>query len=222
MTVIRPSSVPIDSSTPSPTDLVRPGSPPERLITPAEIHVLALENERDADDLLSNFASRAMHIAGEVLIGGIAAATASDLALDRQFVAEFVDKDVASLTITITYQATNLVDGAGLRLVDFRLMTPTAEQLAAMIRDKTVAGALLSHTSEADEARPSWRVLLKPAAIRHRKRLGLIELKLKPRKGGITARLTSLELTARQLAQLTVALTALATAIVALAKILGA
>lgn len=219
MTAIRPSSLPPDSSLPSPAELVRPGSPPMRVITPGTVHLLALWNEASPRDVMSNYASRAIHLHGEVLIGGIAAETVADLALDRQQVADFVDDDVASMTISITARATNLTDGAGIRLVDFRRVTPTSEQLAEMIADRSVVGALLSHSRKVDEARPSWRLVLKPEEIRRRERLDLVELTLSPaRKRGIGASLTGLELTARQLAQLVAALGALATAIIALLK----
>lgn len=222
MTLLRPTSSPPDPSTPSPKELVRPGSPPARVITPPHLRLLALDTEDSPEDVLSNYMSRAMHLLGEVLIGGIGAATVADLTADRQMVAGFETDDVGSISISITARAKQLVDGAGIPLMDFRGVTPTAEELAAMISDRRIVGALLSHIDQEDEARPSWRVLLKPAELRRLDRLRLVDISVKPRKRRIHVWLAGLELTARQYAQLIAALTALVTAILALLKILGA
>ena len=206
MSLIRPPFSHGDPRTESASDLVRPGTPPARVITPLQIHILRFWNEPSAEEVLANYASRAMHLAGETLIGGIAAASVADLAGDRAHVAPTASQDLYSLTISITSKAKSTIAGAGIRLIDLRGTKPTKRQLAEMVSDRTVSGALVSHDAT-DADRPSWRIYLKPGAIRRLEAEGLIHLDLgEPKKRGrirnALAGLTKIETTTSMLRRL--------------------
>jgi hypothetical protein len=161
---------------PSALDLVRPGGPPARVITPLEIYVLAFGAERGWREVLGNYPARVEHIGGQAMIGGVGAANVVDLGRDLVQVAPFVvDElgriDFKTMSVRMRMRAARGVDGAGPRIVDLRGTQPTEAELAEIAADPEVVGIFLSHTDPEDANRPSWRVLLKsPQVIRMRRK----------------------------------------------------
>lgn len=164
-------------------DLVRPGGPPARVITPSEIHCIAFGAERTWRDLLGNYSARVEHVGGQAMIGGIAHANVVELARDLAKVAPSVVDERGRVTlrtmrVRICTRRALGIDGAGPRILDLRGTQPTDADLAAFASDRNLVGIFLSHTDPEDIGRTSWRVIFKPPEIIRLQRKRKVSIRL--------------------------------------------
>ena len=164
----------------NPLDLLRPGSPPPHVITVPEVCVLRLLGEDCPEQLLTNLPQRSKQIHDQTTIGCLATSNPLDLGRDRATVAPFL-KDKPSMstplcTLRVTRLAQKLVDGAGMRIVDFRGQQPTSEELAEFLADPLIVGVYLSHP---EAGRLAWILLLKPEPVRLLQERRLIQLDMR-------------------------------------------